>query len=59
MLTLSKERAEREQAATAANKLQWVESQRAAERIAFFEAAAWQQEDFVEQNRQCQSSIGI
>ena len=43
-LTLSKERAEREQAESAAHKLQWVESQRAAERIASVEASARQQE---------------
>ena len=47
--TLSKERAEREQAASAAHKLQWVETQRAAERTASVEASARQQENFVEQ----------
>ena len=40
--TLSKERAEREQAESAANKIQWVEAQRTAERIASVEAKARQ-----------------
>ena len=47
--TLSKERAEREQTESAAHKLQWVETQRAAERIASVEASARQQENIVEQ----------
>ena len=46
--TLSKERAEREQAESAAHKLQWVETRRAAEHIASVEASARQQESFVE-----------
>ena len=48
-LTLSKERAEREQIESAALKQQWVETQRAAERVASVEANARQQEHFVEQ----------
>ena len=47
--TLSNERAEREQAESAANKVQWVEAQRAAERIASVEAKARQRENFIEQ----------
>ena len=48
-LTLSKERAEREQASSAMQKQQWVDSQKAAERLANLEANVQQHERSVEQ----------